>query len=301
MNREQMLCKVVSILKQKKFSIETFFGSNTCFDIIAKNENITLILKIYENIDSIRREQGEELKKLAQAINATSIIIGKKTKVFELNDNTIYSRYNIQTITTKTFEQILNNQIPEIKYFKGKETVDIDFNELNKKRKELKFSFEELANKIGLATSTLQRFEHNPSTTLKTAKKLEKELNEELVKKIDLLEPKEKRITFDDDPQEKLLEKMQELGLKMAVFNHAPFKAFGKTNQGMLINTGKGKFDIPKKAIELKKTSTIINSDSIIITQEYKYKQASGIPIIEKSDLDTITKIKDLKKLISER
>ena len=56
-----------------------------------------------------------------------------------------------------------------------------------------------------------------------------------------------------------------------------------------------------KKAIELKKTSTIINSDSIIITQEYKYKQANGIPIIEESDLDTITKIKDLKKLISER
>ena len=301
MNREEMLCKVVSILKQKKFSIETFFSSNTCFDIIAKNQEITLILKIYENIDSIRKEQGEELKKLAQAINATGIIIGKKTKVFELKDNTIYSRYNIQTITTKTFEQILNKQIPEIKYFKGRETVDIDFNEFNKKRKELHISFEELANKIGLATSTLQRFEQNPSTTLETAKKLEKELNQELVKKIDLLEHEEKTIDFDDAPQEKLLEKIQYLGLKMAVFNHAPFKAFGKTEDGILISTGKGKFDIPKKAIELKKTSTIINSDSIIVTQEYKYKQENGVSIIEESDLDTITKIKDLKKLISER
>jgi len=301
MSREKMLQGVVATLKKNGFVIETFFGSNTCFDIIAKRTSDTLVLKVYDNIDSIRKEQGKELKKLSQALNATPIIVGSKTKVFILKDNVVYSRYGVQAITPRSLEKTLGNQNPKVRYFKGKEIVNIDSGELTKKRKELKISVHDLAQRIGVATDTIQRFEKGHSTSLETARKLEKELDENLVKKIDLLEHKKTITEFDDVPKEILLEKMQDLGLKMALFEHSPFRAFGKTKEGMFISTGKGKFDIPKKAIELKKASTIIDSDSIIVTHEFKYKKIGGVPIIEESDLDTIHKVKELKKLIDER
>jgi len=301
MTREQMLSNIVSILKKNNFHVATFFGANTCFDIIAKNHSITLAIKVYENIDSIRKEQGEELKKLGQTIDATPLIIGEKTKVFKLKDDTVYYRYNIQTITQKAFENILLNEIPKAKYFKGKYIVDLDFDEMKKKRKELNLSIEQLASKIGVATDTLHRFEKGASTSLETARKIEEELNEELVKKVDVFGEKPIRTHFDEEPKERLLEKVHDLGLKMALFHHSPFKAISPSDQKMFISTGKGKFDIPKKALELKKASTVINSDSIIVTTEYKYKTVDGIPIIDEEDLGTVTKLKDLKKMIHER
>ena len=301
MNREEMLNKILSSLKKNYFYVSTFFGSNTCFDFIAKSGKKTLLIKVYDNIDSIRKEQGEELKKLANVLNGTCIIIGNKSKVFELKEQTVYFRYDIPTLTLKTFEQVLEQETPKMKYFKGKYIVDIDFEELKKKRKELDLSLEELAEKIGVTSDTLHRYEKGASTSLETAKKLESELGKDFRLDVDVFKYKPIIDKFDDQPQEELLEKMHDLGVKMAFFKHTPFRAYGTNDQGIFISTSKGKFDIPKKALELKKVSAVIESDSIIVTREYKYDSYDGVPILNETDLETITKLKDLKKLIEER
>lgn len=288
-------------LRKHSFAVSTFLGSNTCFDLIAKNSEKTLLVKIYDNIDSIRKEQGEELKKLGQVLNASALIIGKKTKVFQLKHNTVYYRYEVPAITIETFEKILENENPKAKYFKGKYIVDIDFENLKKKRNELELSLNELGEKIGLAAETLHRFEKGGSTSLETAKKLEKELDEDFALDVDIFRRQPNLSGIDEIPDERLLEKIHDLGMKMAVFRHTPFKAYGTNEHGIFIGTGKTKADIPKKALELKKASAIVKNDSIIVTKEYKYETLHGVPIIEESDLDTISKLKDLKKMIEER
>lgn len=303
MSREEITAEAVSALRKRVFSVNTFFGSNSCFDIIAKNDERTMLVKVYENIDSIRKEQAGELKKLARVLGASCIIIGEKTKVFGLDNDVVYFRYDVPTVTIGTFEKILENKVPTTRYFKGKSIVDIDFGALHRKRDELRMSLEELAEKLGLASETLYRFEKGASTSLETAQKMEKELGENLVKKIEVLDYRPEIKKVDDIPDEKLLEKIHELGVKMALFEHAPFHAYGdsESKKGMFITTGRGKSDIPKKAAELRKTTAVIDSDSIIITKEYKYKSVEGVPVIEEADLDTISRVKELKKLIHER
>ncbi len=301
MTREHIIARAVLALQTKGFRTTTFPDSNTCFDIIAKDENATLLLKVYENIDSIRKEQAEELIKLSGVLDASCVIVGNRTKVFELQHGTVYVRYGIPTITLGTFEKLLDEKIPQVKYFKGKHIVEIDFDALRKKRNELNLSLRELAQKIGIASGTLYRFEHGANTSVETAKRLEKELDTDLSKGIEIFGCRPQRKRIDEVPSEKLLEKVHDLGLRMALFEHAPFNAFGELENGMLISTGKGKFDIPKKALELRKTSAVIESDSIIVTKEYKYKSVEGIPIIGEAELETIGKIKELRKLISER
>ncbi|HLC93003.1 MAG TPA: helix-turn-helix domain-containing protein [archaeon] len=301
MNRVEMTNSAVAALRKKGFQITTFLDSNTCFDIIAKKGESTILIKVYENIDSIRKEQALELHKLSQVLEASGLIIGRKTKVFEMQGGTVYFRYDIPTITIGTFEKLLDDETPSVKYFKGKYIVDIDFDALRKKRGEMNLSLQELAEKIGVSGESMYRFEKGASTSAQTAKRLEKELDEDFTKKIPVFGYRPQRKKIDEVPDEKLLEKVHELGVKMALFEHAPFNAFGEMEKGMLISMGKGKFDIPKKAMELKKTSAVIESDSIIVTKEYKYKSVEGIPVIEEADLQTINKIKELRKLINER
>jgi len=300
MNRSELITRTINALQKKGFSVSTFFNTNTCFDFIANKEGTTLIVKVYENIDSIRKGQGNELRKLGLVLNANCIIIGEKTKVFSLKNRVVYSRYDVPVVSISTFEGMLENKAPRVKYFKGKEIVDIDFEKLRKKREDLQLSIGELAGKLGLASETLHRFEKGASTSLETAGKLEKFLDKELIMDVDVFGNSHLK-EFDEVPREKLLEKIHDLGLKMALFSHSPFDAYGKSNEGLFISTGKGKFDIPKKALELKKVSTSIKSDSVIVTKEYKYKSIDHIPIIEEEDLETIDKVKDLKKLIRER
>ncbi len=301
MNREEIIAGTISCLRRKFFNVTTFFDTNTCFDLIAKNASLTLAIKVYENIDSIRKEQGEELRKLGQVLSAHCIIIGARTKVFWLEDDTVYYRYDVPALTLKTFEKLLSNVPPSMRYFKGKHIVDIDAQKLQRKREELELSLNELAQKVGIAAETLYRFEKGASTSVETARKIEGELGKGLVKRLDVFGSAEKKLGFDETPNEKLLGKVHDLGLKMALFEHAPFRAYGEGEKGMLITTGKGKFDIPKKAAELKKTTAVIDSDPIIITKEYKRKNVEGVPIIEEAELDTIDKVKGLRKLIRER
>lgn len=301
MTREKLAAKAITALHSSGFGTETFFDSDNCFDIIGRKGATTIVLKLYENIDSIRKGQGEELRKLSSVLGASCIIIGEKTKVFGLEDGVVYFRYDIPTVTITTFGGILEKQIPKIMYFKGKQIVDMDFEGLKKKRLGLELSLEELGKRVGVRPESLYRLEKGASTSLKTATRLEKELEDELVKGIKVLDMKTNMGQLDEDPDEKLLEKVQELGVKLALFRHSPFKAYGNTTEGIFMSTAKGKADIAKKALELKKTSAIVDTDSIIITKEYKYASVGGVPVIQEHDLDSMGKIKDLFEIMLEK
>ncbi len=300
MNREETIQKTIQVLKKNNFLVNNFLQSNSCFDIVAKKEENTLLIKVYENIDSFRNEQGDELKKLSKVINANCIIIGSKTKVFELENNTVYFRQDIPAVNVYTFEKSINSQEPIVRHFKGKDIVDIDSEKLSLLRKEMDLSLKELAEKLGVATETLYRYEKGASTSLETAQKMENELKNTLAKKVDIFKKNYNEDVIDDLPSEDLLEKMHDIGLRMALFSHSPFDAYGQKEK-LFISSGKGKLDLPKKAFELKKISTVVDTDSILITKEYKYKSINGIPIIQEHDFDTISKPKDIRKFLDER
>ncbi len=301
MTREKLVAKAITALHGSGFGVGTFFDSDNCFDIIGRKGHTTILLKLYDNIDSIRKEQGEELQKLSSVLDASCIIIGERTKVFGLEDGVVYFRYGIPTVTIGTFGGILEKQIPKIMYFKGKQIVDMDSDELKKKRLGLELTLGELAQRVGVTPESLYRFEKGASTSLETATRLEKELEDELVKGIKVLDMKTDMGQLDEAPDEKLLEKVQELGVKLAMFRHSPFRAYGNVEEGLFMGTAKGKADIARKAFELKKTSAIVDTDSIIITKEYKYSAVGGVPVIQEHDLDSMGRAKDLKEIMLEK
>ncbi|AJF59694.1 MAG: helix-turn-helix domain-containing protein [Candidatus Diapherotrites archaeon] len=300
--RELALAQITSMLIRKGFLVSSFFHSNNCFDIAARHSSLVLLIKIYSNIDSIRQEQGEELGKLSNALNANALIIGEKTKAFKLKDEVVYERYGIPVLTISSFKKFLEKEMPSVKYFKGRKIVELDAEKLVQKRKNMGLSREELAEKVGAAPESIHRYEKGSASTLETAEKLEGALKTSLIKEVNLFEKKFSGADiFDKQLDEPMLSKVQRLGLDLALFEHAPFKAFSHPTDSLLISIGKGEHEIRHRALKLAKTKGILESHLMILAKESKKKSVESIPVVEEEELESLSKPKDLMKIIKAR
>jgi len=300
--REQTISRICSVLEEKGFRVSTFLHMNSCFDIAARHGGILFLIKVYSNIDSIRPEQGFELKKLGNALNATAIIVGEKTKAFSLSEGIIYDRYDIPVVSLSTFENFLNKEMPTVRYFKGRNIVELDFDRLRESRKKLGLSQEELAEKVRTTPESIHRYEKGQASSLEVAEKLEKQLNAKLVKGIDIFENR----TFDEKIYEsrlsdELLEKVRKLGLDIALFEHSPFEAYSRQEQPLFMSRGERRVEIARKAIEMGKAGKVIKGRSVILASDFTKDVVENIPVVSKDELSTLSKKKDLFELLEEK
>ncbi len=298
--REEIISKTIALLRKKKFTVSTFLNTNTCFDIVARREDLTLLFKIFDNVDGVRQEQAMELKKLASLFGATTIILGSKTKAFVLKENIIYSRYGISTLSLVTLSNFLYGDVPSISFFKGKEIVEIDPNRMKELRSEKGISMKQLAEKIDSTVESVYRYEHGAKASLLTAEKIEKILEGDLVKEIDLFESEPEEFG-EEEPEDETLLKLKSLGSKISVFSRAPFRAISSRKESILVEKAGSKTEIKKKSIELDKARKPFNSYSILISKKIPARQIGQTPVIEEEELSSLSRFRELIELIRER
>ena len=302
--RETTLLKLVALLKEKGFVVESFLHSNACFDLVAKRPGMTLVLKVFNNIDALREEHAAELRKIASLFNATVLVIGEKSKAFSLKKGVLYERLGVTALSLDGLKELLEEQFPSVRYFKGKNIVELDHEKLKERRKQLGLTLQQVADKIDSTVESVHRYEKGATSSLNTAEKLEDTLSTSLVKRINLFEEQSKKgpePVFEEEFDDNALEKVHGLGVKVAVFKHSPFKAFARPKDSLLIGKAKVKQDLDRKAAELVKTKHAFQGTPLIISQELKYKQVSEIPIVGEEELESLSKFKDLMRLVKER
>ncbi len=307
--REHVLAKAFAVLQSKGFGVSSFLHTNSCFDLLAKRGKTIFLLKVFENIDALREDQARELMHLSSAFNAHSLVLGEKTKAFELRPNTVYERYSLPVVSVETFGKLLDDSFPEVKYFKGKAVVELDSEGLRKARQRLSLSLEEVADKIHSSRETLYRYEHGHSASLETAKKLEKVLKENLIKSDSSLRDffgdfeKDYGFALDEFPEfsDSALEKIHELGLRVSVFKHAPFRAFSDSEEMLLIGRGREKSELNRKAESLQKSREMLGPHSMLVAKRFGHEKIGFIPVIREEELDSFSKGKDLLREVKKR
>jgi putative transcriptional regulator len=295
--------KAISFLKTRGFNVSTFLDSNSCFDLVTSKSDLKLVIKVYSNIDSFRKEQAIELQKISKAFNAVVLLIGEKSKAFTLRKGMIYERHSIPVVNYKTFVLVFDS-IPSVKFFKGKTIVELQKDKLKEKRRALNYTLEELARKTGITKESLYRLEHGFKTSLSTAKKLEKLLQADLIVEKNLLQEfifRQPEKIFDETFSDDALEKIHSLGLDLIEFRHAPFKAFGTKKEFLLIDKGKEKSDLAKKALILEKTKAVFDSHSLIITKKFHLEKIASTAVMQEEELDSYSKINQLMNEIKKR
>lgn len=134
-----------------------------------------MLIKALTNVDGLVQEQAQSLKTISYFVSAYPLVVSERTNRNSLNDEVIYSRFEVPVVTPNMFECIIEEEvIPEIKAIKGKHTVTINTVYLRKKREELNLSLKKLSREIGISKKALYEIENqrvNP--TLETVKRLE--------------------------------------------------------------------------------------------------------------------------------
>jgi len=160
--REMESLKAIEVtLKEAGFTVSQRCCSRpSCFDFAArKNENLVLI-KVESDVDSFSHNDSIELNTISKCMSAASLLIAEKTREKPLEDDTVYSRYNVSAITSKTFENIVIQMVnPLIQAGPGGYYVEIDCDAVKRRRQELGLSVGKMAEMIGISRRTLYGYE----------------------------------------------------------------------------------------------------------------------------------------------
>jgi len=192
MKRAEILDTTESILEKAGFQLSKRCTSRpSCFDFVAQKDEKLAFIKVYANIGNVFAKDASELQTISECFSATPLIIGEKTRRKPLEDDTVYSRYNIYAITPKTLEDvILHGMHPLVGAGPGGYYIKLDGNLIRKKRQELGLSVGKMAEMMGISRRTLYGYERGMAkASVSAAYKLEWVLGITVVQFIDVFQP----------------------------------------------------------------------------------------------------------------
>jgi putative transcriptional regulator len=289
--------QVISFLDSSDYATCEYKG---CFDIAAKKDSL-LFLKIMLNIDGFQREQAKNLKIISNNLDAYPFLIGVQTNREKLQRGVVYERFETPTVSLETFEDLIVNSIfPKIYRDRGGLYVEIDSAILREVRKKKNMSQRELAESIGINKKVI--YEHEKKQIrmlLEIAQGLEKVLDQKIIRAIDVFKKCEEHGLPEDRTENTVKRDLESLGFKTDFVKQAPLDMFAKEKTTFMSDIEMNRRKITKHAAFLKDFVNLVKKPAIIITEDSKAEEASGIPIIEKKKLKDIDK-KDLIKRAKE-
>lgn len=294
-----LVSKVLDTLHNNQFKTFVTQGS---FDIVGKRENLFLI-KVLMNIDSLDESHALDLRTISYFLSAYAFLVSVRNNREHLDDETVYSRFELPVMTPKLFQSMLEEEEFEVVHSsKGRHTQEINVFTLKESRKQVGYTLEQLAQHVGISKKAMYEIEHkrvNPQQ--ETVKRLESIL------RIDLTLPYEWKYAQavymrpKDDFQKSVSGELSRLGIDNSSVNSAPFEIIGKESFSLITNLSIVPSEVKREMIQMKKLSEISESKAVLISKRTIRESIEGIPIISENELSEIKHSKELGKIIDER
>lgn len=152
---------VETVLKEAGFTVSQRCCSRpSCFDFAARKNRTLVFIKMQPDIGNVSPSDPLELTVMSERVSASSLLISEKVREKPLEDDTVYSRYNVLAVTRETFENVVLRKIyPLIQAGPGGYYVEIDAEAIKRRRQELDLSIGELAQKMGTSRRTIYGYE----------------------------------------------------------------------------------------------------------------------------------------------
>ncbi|MAE42316.1 hypothetical protein CMO93_00980 [Candidatus Woesearchaeota archaeon] len=155
--KSQLIDKVGIFLLKDSFTVKTL--TRSCFDLLARKLDRILLIKVLEDANSVSKQYIEEMNNVAAYIGATPFIIAQKAGA-KLEENVLYTRFDMYTLNFETFVSSVKNKFPFIKRTQAGLTASIDGNKLRKKREKLGYSLNSLSKKVGVTKRMITKYEN---------------------------------------------------------------------------------------------------------------------------------------------
>ena len=300
MKRAEILDNTESILEKAGFQLSQRCTSRpSCFDFATQKDEKPAFIKVYANIGNVFAKDASELQTISECFSATSLIIGEKTRRKPLEDDTVYSRYNIYALTTKTLEDIvLRGMHPLVEAGPGGYYIKLDGDLIRKKRQELGLSVGKMAEMMGISRRTLYGYERGMAkASVSAAYKLEWVLGIPVVQFIDVFQSTPqgtgflaatKRIIVKYPCLQTVLKKFAQFNFRAAHTDRAPFDFIAQCSGESLKIIGgvadKKERNVEQRTEEIISVGKVINAQPVFITDGEKIPN-NNIPLIHHGDL----------------
>ncbi|CAB49289.1 transcriptional regulator [Pyrococcus abyssi] len=310
MEREEFVEFVERILRRIGFKTLKLNFRGGCFNLVATRSLLLLFIKALANIDKFSEEQAEDLKRLAKLFKASPILVGLRTKNYEMEDGIVYERFGIYAVTPGTlYSMFAEGEPPLIMAERGGFYVRIDGKRLKDLREKHGYSLSELANILGVSRKSLQRYEKGDSmVTLEVALRLEEVFDEALVKPINVLKAKFDEISLSSKPETTLerevFERLERIGMEVVKVKTAPFNAITteeEDNIELLTGIDEKKTEKTLRRAELvSQMAEIVGSEGMFVLKRARIEVVNKVPILPTRVLEEVRDADELLEIINE-
>ena len=279
MSREDMINITRSILARAGFDVSSAISIRSiCFDIVGRRDKTLLIIKVLSNVDAFSRENSEEMKVMAEALDASPLVIGEASSSGPLEKGIIYSRFKIPIVSNETLAEHLLEEVPPFIFAApGGLYVKIDSDVLRQLREERGISLGTLAEAAKVSRRTIQMYESGMGAMIDAALRLEEYLNEPIVQALDPFEYKndgtaaKHEIYNGGTTGSQRLDRLLNIGFAITPIIRGPFEAISRdTTQNTVLLTGmdSDQTKIIQKALVAAELSNLSNRPSVMIVQK---------------------------------
>lgn len=309
MNRAEMLNATESVLKTAGFQVsEKCSARPSCFCLAARKGAQLTLLKVQPDLGNISQRDASELKTISSCFFGSSLFVGDKTREKPLEDDTVYTRYNVYAVTPKTLEDVVSRRmLPLVEAGPGGYFVQLDGDAVRKRRQKVGLSVGKLAEQLGISRRTLYGYERGMAkASVSPAYNLEWVLGIPLVKPIDIFKtiPSDtgffaaaKRVIVKNRFLGIVLKRMVKCHFKVAPMTRAPFDFIAQSPEGQLNIIGgvasTEERDLDQRTKEILSISEIVKAQPVFVT-DGKIVPNNDIPLIRSEELNKIKQPEDL-------
>jgi len=302
-----------AVLKEAGFTVSQRCCSRpSCFDIAARKKKSLIFIKVQHDIGCVSPYDSLELRIIAEQVSAASLFISEKTRDKPLEDDTVYSRYNVLAVTPKTFENIvLRGVYPLVQAGPGGYYVEIDGEAIRRRRQELGLSVGEVAEKIGISRRTLYGYERGMAKASVTAAyNLLCTLGIPVAKPVDIFEvPKNRRKPLRAKARQiftrnKLLHRIFKklAGCNIVAVRKAPFDfvvTVPKESMKIIGGVADGQETtlLNRRVEEILSLSEVVQAHPVLVTDGRRPMLDKDIPCVNSEEISKIKRPEDLCKL----
>ncbi|MFA5772311.1 MAG: transcriptional regulator [Thermoplasmata archaeon] len=313
-DRDRLIDDIRDIIGKSGFySTDQCDIRSTSFDVIARRDDMLLIIKVLLNVDAISRENAKEIKTLSKLLNGTALLIGERSCFGKLEGGVLYIRHGVTMLSRETlYEYFIEGVPPFIYAAPGGLCTRINSKVLREFREKNSISLGEFADRIGVSRKAIQLYEDGMGATIEVATKIEEVVREDVILPLNPLSRAEGSEDWYDGTslenenicslERSVFTQLHQLGYMVIPIAKCPFNALTK-NEKCVIITGIGKYnkDLIKKAHIIKSISKITEKEAVFFVEKIKHDSIGGAPIIGINELKKIREPEKILELIQER
>ena len=282
----------------------------SCFDFAARDDEHLILVKAFPDIRDVYRDVSAWIRTVACCFSSAAVFITDMKDEKNLRDDTVYLRYGVQVVTSKTFEDIvLRGSLPLVEAAPGGYYVRVDGSRIRELRHELGLSISKLGAMVGVSRRTLYGYERGMArASVSAAYELGKILGVPIAKAVDVFERALSFPHFNDPPSENcedtgnrllrfIVRKLTKLNIKVLPMNRTPFDFTAECPEAELKIVG-GVFEkkdrrAKERMDEIVSLSKLVEARPLLLGEE-RIACTDDIVFLEHGEL---ARIKDRKEL----